>query len=148
MNGQAELDQDFRDSIVKSLATLTERTETILKNQARFEDFLRAVDQKVNCLDIELTAHPVNCPVRGTVERMERELASGAHPGSKATLDRLAAVERAVEDWNVGTNASRLTSNRWLTTIMPLLYLVAGGIFVLFLLHSHELLQSVARVKP
>ena len=141
-------DSAFRDNVISGLSELKAQYTTILQRLDKINGNIGRLDTKTNMLDITLTAHPLTCPTRDRVDKLEREIDTGTHPGSGDIRERLSVLEKLITDWKSGSKASFVTSKRWLYALMPLIYLCIGGILVLFLTHSTDLLKYGEKVKP
>jgi len=141
-NGEKHYDSAFRDTVIAGLSEVKTQNAMIIARLEKINGSVTMLFQKTNILDVNLTAHPLTCPTRDKVEELARAVESGDHPGSTRMNERIQKLEMTVEDQRAGSRAAESTSKRWVQILMPLLYLVAGGILFLFALHSNELMKA------
>jgi hypothetical protein len=96
--------------------------------------------RELNETKIELALHPVNCPLKVTVDELQRELSSGDHPGSKEVMEALRTfnlsevVRRETEKvkkntwWEVWSTAKPFV----IAFIMTLFYLIGSHFMELY----------------
>jgi hypothetical protein len=119
---QTEITTDehrFRLRVVESLARLETLAQSTDDHLARLNGSVARHEERLQVLQQSLGQHQIDCPVRGEVEIL-----------------KTAVLTEQVE--------SRTTS-AWWHRLSPLIWLVAGGVIVLFLLHAEELLRVFSK---
>ena len=119
---QTEITMDehsFRLRVVESLAKLETLAQSTDDHLARLNGTVARHEERLQGLQQSLGQHQIDCPVRGEVE----------------------ILKAAVLTEQVETR----TSSTWWHRISPLIWLVVGGLVVLFLLHADQLLRVFSK---
>lgn len=109
----------FRMRVVESLARLETLAQSTDDHLARLNGTVARHEERLQLLQQSFGQHQIDCPVRGEVETL-----------------KAAVLTEQVET---------RTSSTWWHRMSPLIWLVVGGLVVLFLLHSEQLLQVFSR---
>jgi hypothetical protein len=142
--------QEFHDQVVQTLSRLeTQSTDIhdkvvdINGHLGRLNGTVASVIASVADVRLDLTKHPAECKFGSQIGEIERQLATGDHPGSRR-------VEAKLQEWNEAQakcEAAKTTSAKWWAELKPIIYIVGGAILCMALTHLSDLLKFYG-VKP
>jgi hypothetical protein len=99
---------------------------------------------ELNQTKIDLALHPVNCPLKLTVDELQRELSTGDHPGSKEVMDALMAFNVSEAARRASERTKESTSRKFLEWGKPFIIGFIMTTLVLIAIHFYE----IWKVKP
>ncbi len=137
------LHQDFRERVIEGIGALKTQLATVIVSMEdlkervnRINGSVAAVTQRANVLDINLTAHPLTCPVRKDMEEIGNNLGALEDTFTKEN----GLLKDAITALTAGRVAAKEVNKKWWDRVMPFVYLAAGAMIVLFLTHADDLL--------
>jgi hypothetical protein len=161
-------DYSFRDHVVKSLATVSEKTNSILLQMDKVEESMNMLFERTMKLQMDFSAHPLSCPVRMEVIRLTEELLTGSHPGSQDMRKRIEVLEKVsardvqeqvhsleselrnriteLEREKAATKVANATSARWWSELKPLIWMFFGGLLMLLLNHGDVIVHYFFKI--
>jgi hypothetical protein len=123
MSEQIEMgEHEYRVHVVRALSRLEILAQSTDEHLKRLNGTVAKHEDRLNTLWKDVTEHPIMCPLRAEVEKLQR-----------AVLVDETRVE---------------TTEKWWTRASPLIWLAIGGLLVLFLVHAKDILPLVAGHPP
>jgi len=118
-NGITIDEHKFRMHVVESLTRLETLAQSTDARLARLNGSVACHEERIHDLQQMMDQHQVDCPMRETVETLR------------------AAI--------ISDEAEHKASASWWRAASPLLWLIVGGVLVLFLVHSKEMLRVFSK---
>jgi hypothetical protein len=135
---------EFHDATIKGITRLEVGQTEIVRRLDGINGSVKTLFGRVGGVEVDLARHPIDCPIRSTVEEIQRELSTGDHPGSASVRQELDAVQLQ----EAKTLASKKTSRDWLNKLMPVIYLFLSLVGLLIFQHADTVLRHWSIVKP
>jgi hypothetical protein len=134
---QAEL----HDQIIQSLTRVETQVIDIKEQTVKIDEHLARLNGSVAKVVTDLAMHPYECEYGSKIVEIERQLATGDHPGSKSVEERLTAWNLNDATATSAKDAAVKTSGKWLAAIRPIIWIGGGALMYLLLTHLNDLLQ-------
>ena len=138
MGNEAEfvhLSIDSYSALVSQLGVLQGLTQGINVRLDTLNGTVEKTLSELNLTKVELALHPVNCPIKATLEELRQSLATGAYPGSKAVLENLEKFNLAEVARRASEKTKAKVTNTFLEWIKP--FAIPFAYLLLFLLGMH-----------